>query len=111
MDLQVAGKVALVTGGSEGIGRAAAQRLANEGARVAIAARTQADLDRVAAEMTQSSGSEVLGIATDVRDEQAVKALVGASGREVGSARYSHQQCRHVLSCQIRENDRRATGR
>jgi 3-oxoacyl-[acyl-carrier protein] reductase len=76
MDLGVNGKVAIITGGSEGIGRAAAQRLASEGARVALVARTQADLDRVAAEMSETTGSEVIGIATDVRSEESVKAMV-----------------------------------
>ena len=53
MDLQVKDKVAIITGGSEGIGRATAERLSAEGALVAIAARTQADLDRVAAEIRE----------------------------------------------------------
>ncbi|MEQ8693379.1 MAG: SDR family oxidoreductase [Pseudomonadales bacterium] len=76
MDLHVADKVAVITGGSEGIGRAAAERLSMEGARVAIAARTQADLDRVSAEISARSGQEVIGIATDVRDEASVKRLM-----------------------------------
>ncbi|MEM7079756.1 MAG: SDR family oxidoreductase [Pseudomonadota bacterium] len=76
MDIGVGGKVAIITGGSEGIGRAAAERLSAEGALVAIASRTQADLDRVAAEISASSGNEVIGIATDVRDEAAVEALI-----------------------------------
>ena len=41
MDLLVTGKVAIITGGSEGIGRAAAERLSAEGALVALVARTQ----------------------------------------------------------------------
>lgn len=76
MDLKLDGKVAIITGGSEGIGRAAAQRLSQEGALVALASRTQADLDQVASEISQTSGNEVIGIATDVRDEQAVKQLI-----------------------------------
>ena len=47
MDLGVSGKVAIITGGSDGIGRAAAERLSSEGALVAIVSRTQSDLDEV----------------------------------------------------------------
>ena len=78
MDLGVSGKVAIITGGSNGIGRAAAERLSAEGALVALVARTQEDLDQVAGEISASSGHEVIGIATDVRDEDAVKAMVDA---------------------------------
>lgn len=76
MDLGVTGKVAVITGGSDGIGRAAAERLSAEGALVAIASRTQADLDRVAAEISAATGNEVIGIATDVREESACEALI-----------------------------------
>lgn len=78
MDLKVSGKVAIITGGSEGIGRAAAERLSNEGALVAIASRTQDDLDRVSTEISTASGNEVIGIATDVRDEASVERLMAA---------------------------------
>ena len=78
MDLGVEGKVAIITGGSEGIGRAAAERLSAEGAKVALVARTQADLDRVAAEISGQTGNEVIGLGTDVRSEDAVKAMVDA---------------------------------
>lgn len=76
MDLGVAGKVAIITGGSDGIGRAAAERLSAEGARVALVSRTQADLDRVASEIAAQTGNEVIGVAADVRDESIVKAMV-----------------------------------
>ncbi len=76
MDLGVAGKVAIITGGSNGIGRAAAERLSMEGALVALVSRTQADLDQVASEISAASGHEVMGIATDVRSEDSVKAMV-----------------------------------
>ena len=78
MDLGIAGKVAIVTGGTFGIGRAAAERLAAEGAKVAIAARTQSDLDRVAAEISDATGGEVVGVAADVSDEASVRAMVDA---------------------------------
>ena len=76
MDLGLKGKVAIITGGSHGIGRGAAEAMAKEGARVALAARDQADLDRVAEEISQATGAEVIGISTDVTDEAQVKALV-----------------------------------
>ena len=78
MDLEITGKVAIVTGGTYGIGRAAAERLSAEGAKVAIMARTQSDLDRVATEISGATGQAVVGIATDVRDEASVRAMVEA---------------------------------
>ena len=78
MDLEVTDKVAIVTGGTYGIGRAAAERLSAEGAKIAIVARTQSDLDRVATEISRGTGQEVAGIATDVRDEASVRAMVEA---------------------------------
>ena len=69
MDLGVSGKVAIITGGSDGIGRAAAERLASEGAHIALVARTQSDLDTVAAEVAASTGAEVIGIACDVSSD------------------------------------------
>ena len=76
MDLQLKDKVVIITGGSEGIGRAAAERFSQEGAFVALAARTQSDLDTAATEISTQSGNEVIGVATDVRDENSVKALI-----------------------------------
>ncbi len=76
MDLGVQDKVAIITGGTYGIGRAAAERLSSEGARIALVARTQADLDRAATEISTRTGNEVLGIATDVADETSVQAMV-----------------------------------
>jgi NAD(P)-dependent dehydrogenase (short-subunit alcohol dehydrogenase family) len=66
MDLGLDGKVALVTGGSKGIGRASAQLLAEEGCRLAIAARTQIDLDVAAKSIEASTAAEVLAITGDM---------------------------------------------
>ena len=61
MDLGLKGKVAVVTGGTQGIGRATALRLAQEGAHVAICSRTQEALDDTAAEI-QKFGVQGLGV-------------------------------------------------
>ena len=75
MDLGVEGKVAIISGGSNGIGRGAAERLSAEGALVAIVSRTQDDLDRVSAEISAASGNKVIGIAAEVSNEDAIKGI------------------------------------
>ena len=77
MDLGLSGKVAIVTGGSDGIGKAAALSMAREGAKVAIAARTQSLIDEAVEEIKKDSGNQdVIGVSTDVRDEDSVKAMI-----------------------------------
>jgi NAD(P)-dependent dehydrogenase (short-subunit alcohol dehydrogenase family) len=66
MDLGLKDKVAIITGGSDGLGRASAQRLAAEGARVAIAARRADHLERAAQEIRAATGADVLAVPTDV---------------------------------------------
>lgn len=68
------GKVAIVTGGSRGFGKAMALGLADAGADVVVASRTQADLDRVAEEI-RSKGRRSLAIAADITDMDSVKNL------------------------------------
>ncbi len=65
MELGLKGKVGIVTGASQGIGKASALRLALEGARVAIAARGSEGLERAAAEI-RAAGGEALPVAADV---------------------------------------------
>ncbi len=78
------GKVALITGGSSGIGRATALRLASFGARVAVASRTLAALEEVAAQ-AKNLGVEALAVPTDVSEveqcRQAVEITVKHFGR------------------------------
>jgi NAD(P)-dependent dehydrogenase (short-subunit alcohol dehydrogenase family) len=69
------GKVAVVTGGSKGLGRTFAGALARAGANVAITSRTQTDLDQVAEELREH-GRQVLSVRSDVTDEQSIRALV-----------------------------------
>lgn len=59
--------VALVTGGSKGIGYGIAQALVNQGLRVAITGRNKESIEKASAELSQNTGSEVLGIQADVR--------------------------------------------
>ncbi|MFC1822163.1 SDR family NAD(P)-dependent oxidoreductase [Thermodesulfobacteriota bacterium] len=68
------GKVAVVTGGSRGFGKAIALGFADAGADVVVASRTQADLDKVAEEI-KSKGRKSLAIATDMTDHDAIKKL------------------------------------
>ncbi len=75
MTSSIQGKVALVTGGSTGIGFATAQRFAIEGARVAIASANVAR-GEAAAENIREAGGEVIFIPTDVSDASQVEAMV-----------------------------------
>lgn len=77
------GKVVLVTGGNSGMGRAAALRLAKEGAAVVIGARRKAEGDAVA-EAIRRDGGQALFVPTDVTVESEVAALVDAAVREFG---------------------------
>jgi 3-oxoacyl-[acyl-carrier protein] reductase len=73
----VEGRVALVTGASQGIGRACALVLASAGAKVALCARNQEKLDQLAAEIT-AQGGEAAAFKIDVANEEEIKAGVKA---------------------------------
>lgn len=82
MSLQ--GRTALVTGASQGIGRACALALASEGARVALAARNESKLNEVAAEIAQKGGAAAV-FALDVASEESIKACAKAAVQHFGS--------------------------
>ena len=85
MDLGIGGRVALVTGGSRGLGRQAALSLAQEGASVAICARTQETLDAVVPELLEAGAPAASGIAADVTDPASLQALHEAVSRQLGN--------------------------
>ncbi|MBL9033745.1 MAG: SDR family oxidoreductase [Rhodospirillaceae bacterium] len=72
---ELADKIAIITGASSGIGRAAALLFAREGAELVVAARRQAELDALAAEIA-AAGGRAVALAGDVRDDAYAKALV-----------------------------------
>jgi NAD(P)-dependent dehydrogenase (short-subunit alcohol dehydrogenase family) len=86
MDLELAGKRAVVTGGSRGIGLAIARALAAEGCDVALIARDAAALDAAAGALAAASGRVVIGVPCDTGDDDAVAAMAAEVNRRLGGA-------------------------
>jgi 3-oxoacyl-[acyl-carrier protein] reductase len=85
MDLGLKGKVALITAASRGLGAAAAMAFAQEGARIAICARTRSRLMETSHRIADATGTEVLAVVADVSKakdvNELVKSTVGRYGR------------------------------
>ncbi|MBV8753643.1 MAG: SDR family oxidoreductase [Hyphomicrobiales bacterium] len=78
MDLQLAGKTALITGASKGIGRATANAMAEEGCNVVLVARTAADLKTAQAEIARKSNVRVDVFAADLSDSANIDKIAAA---------------------------------
>jgi NAD(P)-dependent dehydrogenase (short-subunit alcohol dehydrogenase family) len=84
VDLELTGRRALVTGGSRGIGLAAARALAAEGADVALVARGEEALRRAAQDVANESGRRVIWVVADTGDDASVAAMVKAVTAQLG---------------------------
>jgi 3-oxoacyl-[acyl-carrier protein] reductase len=84
MDLGLSGKVAVVTGGSRGIGRAIALELAREGARVAVGARGAEGIDAVRAELSAAGPGPHLAMTCDLTTDAGVDALLQGAVAALG---------------------------
>src|SRR6476646_3343382 len=80
------GKVAVITGGSRGIGRVTAELFAQEGAALALCGRTQATLDAAAKEIAGRHGTRVLVQTADIMDNASVGRFAQSVEREFGRA-------------------------
>ncbi|HEY3956546.1 MAG TPA: SDR family oxidoreductase [Streptosporangiaceae bacterium] len=83
MDLGLTGRRAVVTGGSKGLGRAIAAELLAEGAAVVICSRSQAELDKTAAELAEGGGA-ITALACDVTDPGQVGSFIGDAASALG---------------------------
>lgn len=85
MDLGLEGASVIVAGGTSGMGRAAADCFAADGARVAVLARSQEDLDETVVALTDLGAADAVGIPTDLFDGDSVVAAVAAVGERWGT--------------------------
>ncbi len=80
----LSGKIAIVTGGSKGIGRAIAAALAAAGADVVVTSRNEEEARTAAKEIAELGRGRTLGLGADVRDYEAVKTMVGETVKALG---------------------------
>ena len=84
MDLELKGKVAIIGGASQGLGKACADVLAEEGAKLVICSRTKDTLDKTAEEIRSSTGADVLSFAGDLEDYDTIKHLISTAVSHYG---------------------------
>jgi 3-oxoacyl-[acyl-carrier protein] reductase len=84
MDLGIAGRVALVVGGSKGIGRESARMLAAEGCRVAVVARTQKHIDLTVAAI-RDEGGDAIGVSADMTKKADIERAVAETTAAYGA--------------------------
>lgn len=85
MNTGLKGKVALVSGASQGMGRATAEAFAAQGCKLAICARKQETIERVANSLSEAHGTKVIAAAVDVTDLDALTAFSHRAERELGA--------------------------
>src|SRR5262247_2819878 len=85
MDLGLRDATAVVTGGSSGMGRAAAECMADDGARVAILARGKEKLDETVAALLRRGSADAIGLTVDVCDPEAVDGAFAELGARWGA--------------------------
>ena len=101
MDLGLTGKVAVITGGSEGIGRGVASRFLEEGAKVAICARRDDVLQQAAEELRASTG-DVLAVPADVTKPETLTSFIDRAVQHFGRIDILVQQRRPVCRERLR---------
>lgn len=84
MDLGLTNATAVVVGGSRGMGLATARCLADDGARVAVVARSRSDVDRAAADLTRRGSPDAFGLSADTCDEEQVQRVFAELGERFG---------------------------
>lgn len=85
MDLQLAGKKALITGGSRGIGKAITRELTLEGVDCVICSRNESSLKETATELMEETGTNIYPIAADIGDPDSINHLVEKAAEMMGS--------------------------